>query len=43
MTRTGDPNTDSGGGISCSAALPLDTHVKLVAKSGDGLAIRCVT
>jgi hypothetical protein len=33
------PNMDGGGGISCSAALPLNTHVKLVAKSGDGLVL----
>ncbi|HUS30117.1 MAG TPA: hypothetical protein VMZ53_16535 [Kofleriaceae bacterium] len=31
--------TSGGGGVSCSAYLPLDTHVQLIAKSGDGLVL----
>jgi hypothetical protein len=33
------PNTGAGGGTSCSAYLPINSTVRLIAKSGDGLVL----
>jgi hypothetical protein len=33
------PNTGEGGGTSCSAHMPINSTVRLIAKSGDGLVL----